>query len=294
MATTIPSFPFVEKITSYVPSPQVDTAVHLAGKFMRFKILADRRRPQFSNVDRDGGMGAYEHEPTNKTGTWMTKPHIKQLYENGYDNANPSLYEGYTHEPTKFLNPSDLRRMENKDAYDKISIIDLDYDNAPEESRKKYSKLVLPFVPSELNYSMESRFVGIATMGRNNPYYQFTGSEDKLEFEIDWFSEQANREDVIYNCRWLESLTKGDGYLRPPSRVMLSWGANNLLWRNFTWLVVKAPYVLGSFVRGYRDMNTKEIINTNMLPQQAKQQITLVRLTNSNLTTVEIEGSIKK
>jgi len=66
--------------------------------------------------------------------------------------------------------------------------------------------------------------VGIASFGSNNPIYQYTGSEDTLSFVIDWFSSENHREDVIFNCRWIEALTKSDGYNEPPHRVKIIWG----------------------------------------------------------------------
>jgi len=298
MAVLVPYPPIIEKVTSYVPTPQVDSAVWLAGKFMRFKIIADRRRPQFTNVDKDGPRGAYEHEATNKNGIWESKPHISQMIENGKNNLYITS-EGYTHDPVKrhttFDSEARYRRsQEDPNAgFDKISIIDVDYNGGALYTRKKYSSLTLPFVPRELNYSIASRFVGIATMGRNNPFYQFTGSEDKLEFEIDWFAEKESREDVIYNCRWLESLTKGDGYNSPPHRVILSWGSNNKLWQDSIWLVTGASYNLSNFTRGYRDPNTNNLVSTHLLPQQAKQSVRLVRLASSNRMTMDIEGNLQ-
>src|SRR3972149_8084190 len=77
-------------------------------------------------------------------------------------------------------------------------------------------KMEFQFVPKSLNYEAESNFVSIASIGRNNPFYHYTGSEDSLEFELDYFSAMDNRHDVIKRCRWVEALTKADGEIGSP------------------------------------------------------------------------------
>ena len=137
--------------------------------------------------------------------------------------------------------------------------------------------LKLTFVPRKLSVIPESHFKAIASMGRNNPFYHFTGAEDSLKFEIDWFSEKDNRQDVILNCRWVESLSKNDAYNNPPPPVILHW--NSELFSDSLWLVVDAPYDLSEF-QAHRQM----------LPQQAYQQVTLKRINQRNLTRSQIQS----
>lgn len=167
---------------------------------------------------------------------------------------------------------------------DYISIIDIDaegYDKGTEE-------IILPFVPKELNYNPESAFVAIKPIGANNPRYQFTGAEDKLEFEIDWLSTNDNREDVIRNCRKIESLTKADGYKRSPHRVLLQWGAKDHLFAKHVFIIISAPYRMVQFSKGHYTAEG-EFVETNMMPVQAYQRVTLVRVTSKNLSKIEIE-----
>jgi hypothetical protein len=131
-------------------------------------------------------------------------------------------------------------------------------------------KKKLPFVPKELKYEPTSNWKTINSMGRNTPLYHYTGGEDVLEFEIDWFTEVEGREDVINNCKWVEALSKADGYAKSPPLVHLHW--NTELFSKSYWIVTAAPYRLLDF-QAHR----------NMLPQQAYQQITLKRVTGSNL-----------
>lgn len=167
---------------------------------------------------------------------------------------------------------------------DYIAIIDLDAKGKDNQ----YEVIRLPFVPKELEYNSESSFVAIKPMGRNNPIYHYTGSEDQLEFEIDWYAFDWGRRQVIENCRKIEALSKADGYKGDPHRVKLMWGKENVLFSDHEFLVLSAPYRLSHFNRGNINSNG-EIESTYMLPIQAYQRVTLGRITRNNLTKIEVE-----
>ena len=148
-------------------------------------------------------------------------------------------------------------------------------------------KVKLPFIPKTLEYNSESTFAAIKPMGRNTARYHFTGSEDKLEFEIDWHSFEENRQDVIRDCRIIESLSKSDGYFKSPPTIILQWGRNNYLFGDHEFVVIKAPYRLVQFNRS--QIFKGSVQNTYMLPVQAYQQVTLARISNINLSTIKIK-----
>ena len=176
----------------------------------------------------------------------------------------------------------------------KITIVDMDYNDPEDDSKRYFYRLDLPFVPREVSYTPDSNFVGIASMGRNTPHYHFTGAEDTLEFTIDWHSNQRDRQDVIFNCRWMEALSKNDAYEGRPHRLSIFWGEDDKLWNNDYWLLTAAPYKLQNFNRGYTDPNTGEFVKTSMLPMQAYQTCTFKRVTVSNRTTKQIIGGVGK
>lgn len=136
--------------------------------------------------------------------------------------------------------------------------------------------LQFQFVPREISYNPTSEFVAIQTFARNNPRYHYTGSEDTVEFEIDWHCEEENREDVIKKCRWLEARSKNNGYKEDPPDMLFKWG--NLFTTEDTWIIVAAPYKLSNFDKPY-----------GMLPKQAYQNITLKRVTKTNTTYNQIQ-----
>lgn len=284
MAKFIPKI--VQPILNYSPSTGVTEVVSYGSKLMRAKILYDREFSGLEKAEVSGPPNAYEHEWPEREQPGLKK-HRQEVNPNYSTGRGTQIdTEGYVDEV-----PNNRQSRVNTIEKDYISIVDIDFQPDNHNSNRYYSYLQLPFVPRELDYQPESNFVGIASFGRNNPFYQFTGSEDTVSFEIDWFSDKENREDVIFNCRWLEALTKGDAYDEIPHRVKIVWGKDNKLFEDSTWLLVSAPYKLSDFVRGYRSSNG-EVISTSMLPQQAYQTVTFKRINKMNRSTKDIIGNI--
>lgn len=282
MAKYVPKI--IQPVLNYVPDRKVEELTAYTTRAIRAKIIADRYVRGFERADRTGGREAYEFE-TAKPRRRKDGKESRKLVEKSRDGREIEN-DGYTHEEVR-LEPSQTTGDEHS-----VRIIDIDYQESYDRDSRRFSYITLPFVPGELVYEPNSSFVGIASFGRNNPYYQFTGSEDTLSFTIDWHSARLDRKDVITGCRWVEALTKADGYDGLPHRVELAWGKDGLLFQGITWLVVSAPYRLTQFVRNYREPKTGEIIDVGMLPQQAIQEVTLKRLTDHNLLTSEIMGDL--
>jgi len=156
-------------------------------------------------------------------------------------------------------------------------LMELDYDVNSSGGQKS---LVIQTIPSKLEYEVNSNFATIASIARNNPFYHYTGSEDVITFDIDWFAEQEDLTDVLSNCRWLESLTKANGYDFQPHRVSLSWG--DIFRPEDIWLITKASYIMGGFD------NTQ-----SLLPHIAKQQVEMKRITKTNLTYIDIRSTTR-
>ncbi len=139
------------------------------------------------------------------------------------------------------------------------------------------NKIKIQFVPQELDYDPDSNWETVAAVGRNNGNYQYTGSEDVLKFQLDWYAESEDRKDVLLRCKQVESLTKNDGFDNPPHHVKLIWG--DTMFSDATWVVIKAPYKMRLF-QAHR----------SMLPQQAYQEVTLKRVTVDNTTISQIRN----
>jgi len=312
MAKFIPNNPFTQAILNAGTdglTQDVTDAVSYVSKAYRALIIVDRNARGFQKAPVSGGPLAYHHELTPSQGGNPTKDHatdIKPLIK------DPTAYKSeQTKDPNlkdhrqdigrsqgeKGIDPNSYRfeeankRVARTFQKDYISIIDLDFNEEGDFARN-YNYLNLPFTPKGLDYNVSSSFVAIATMGRNNPHYHFTGSEDTLEFTIDWHSYKDHREDVLFYCRWMESLSKGDGYRKAPHRIKLAWGQDSVMFQDDVWIVVNASYKMEQFVDSYNDTGDRSnFTRVGMLPQQAYQKITLKRVSQFNRTTEDIMGA---
>jgi hypothetical protein len=157
---------------------------------------------------------------------------------------------------------------------------------------KALKTIEIPTWPREVLYRAESQFVALTSIGRNNPHYNYVGAEDTLEFNIDWYTTDNNRKQVIENCRYLESLSKANGYQNRPPLLKIQWGEDDILFKHHTWILVSAPYTMREFYGKYQTNKegNKEIqtLTGSNLPHQALQTVTFKRVTTRNLTTSEI------
>lgn len=148
----------------------------------------------------------------------------------------------------------------------------------------------LQWVPDTLTYKGESKFAALVSVGRNNPFYHYGGSEDTLEFTIDWtFNDDKTRMKAVEKARWVEALSKSDGYSKPPPRVILVWGASNLFTDNI-FIVESAFYEMKNWVDiGYNIRDNKiQPQRFGLLPQTIHQEIILKRVTSYNLKREDI------
>ena len=130
--------------------------------------------------------------------------------------------------------------------------------------------LFLQGLPMEINHDAENNFSAIKAMGRNNPLYHFTGSEDSVKFTISWYSQEKDKEDVLRNCKWLYSKCKNNGLLGPPPLLTLSFGR---LFRGSKWLLTSANFTTRLFDR-----------SVEMLPKLATQNLEFKRVKETNIT----------
>lgn len=147
-------------------------------------------------------------------------------------------------------------------------LVRLDNENNQVES------LRIQTVPLEIVVEPHSNWQIIPSLGRNNPFYQYTGGEDTLSFTLDWYSVNPLRRDVIDKCRWVESLSKADGYRAAPPRILLIYGD---LYKFNTWIIESATYRLSLFDKENR-----------MLPRQAYQELVLKKVTDRNYSMSDI------
>jgi hypothetical protein len=231
--------------------------------------------------DRDGAMMVMHHDIVAKTEYASNSPvdmDRKRAMEQMIKEKEGKLYSSRMPDIFK-VTPTAYK------VQDFVALINIDHGGFD----KGHRVIKLPFIPTELNYNSESVFAAIKPIGRNTSKYHFTGSEDKLEFEIDWHSFSETRQDVIYQCREVEALSKSDGYSNPPPRVMLQWGSDNVLFKDHLFVVLSAPYKMSLFSKANVNQSNGQIDRKNMLPIQATQKVTLARISSTSLTTQDIQ-----
>lgn len=164
--------------------------------------------------------------------------------------------------------------------------------------------LVIQNRPDRLRVEPAATWAAVKSMGRNNPFYFYTGGEDTITFDISWYSvDEVHRDDVVNKCRLLESWARADGYSASPPTLRIQWG-NSGLFEDDLFILAAAPYELTHFQNasrmrwrrydnypdtGQRITNTvSRPYNLKLLPNCATQTLTFKRVTKNNRTWEEI------
>lgn len=290
MAKIIPAVPGLPNPYDFFPADVVDNISAIAGKIFRVAIIVMQTRGRLGPAPVDGQNPVFRDKYRGDDGEIFQTPGVIKKSPKTVNGENQDAeFRKTIRETQQKGQPYKVSLTPTSPVFvDKIKIVDLDYQG---NDNRFYDYIELPFIPRKLSKTPESKFMGIATIGRNLPFYHFTGAEDNLEFEIDWFSDTYHREDVIFNCRWLEALTKTDGY-GVPHRVKIVWGKDDRLFRDEIWLLTSAAYELEQFNRGYKDPDSQEYISTSLLPVQARQTVHFKKVSKTNPKYVDIMGHV--
>ena len=144
----------------------------------------------------------------------------------------------------------------------------------------------LPWVPESISVDPVSNLAAIPSIGRNLPFYHYTGAEDTIEFTIDWFfTNDRSRKRAMIMATTVEAWSKSNGYSNTLPRIKLVCGD---LFKNSTWLIEYAPYQIRRLSRALIDKigeDNYEVIQHGFLPQQIFQEIRLKKISEYNLLT---------
>lgn len=180
--------------------------------------------------------------------------------------------------------PLGFRTREPIDSKTERNVIESDlYIIRIDENNKKIEKLRIQCIPLELDVQPTANWAVLPSAGRNNPFYNYTGGEDTLSFTLDWYANTELKDDVLYNCRWLESLSRANGYFDEPPRIILQFGG---LFKFDRWIIESAKYKLSLFDK---EPNAQQI---SMLPRQAYQEVVLKKVTTRNTLIDDIRFSV--
>lgn len=236
------------------------------GKAQRARILINRKT-SFKVLNTQNEIPGPEPNP-------LTKNTVQTRRKRDLDASLKSMKA----KPSRGLKPQTSAKVFNQ-----IVIIN--------PNVKPAVSLAIQGKPTTLEINPESTWASVKSMGMNNPFQIFTGSEDTISFEISWYAVDSNREDVINKCRLLESWSKADGYSTSPPTLYISWGSSKMFDRD-TFILVSAPYKLSNFQNSYRKGLRSDpkspIIDLGLLPNSATQTLTFKKVTKNNLTHEDI------
>lgn len=136
--------------------------------------------------------------------------------------------------------------------------------------------LPIQYVPPKITINRNPNVAAVAIVGRNTPRYHYLGGTTEITLDLDFHSEQANREDVISKVKWLESLAYSDGFNTEPEQVRLTFGK---LFRANEIFVIKA---FSADLSLFDD-------NAGYLPRQAYVKLTLALDSSTNLLIEDIK-----
>ena len=122
-------------------------------------------------------------------------------------------------------------------------------------------RMEIQFIPDEIRLPREIKQGEIYVVGRNNPLLHYASGNDLLHLKLDFYAEDAKREDAIAKVRWLQTFGMNDANLGERPRIKLVWGN---LFRKEQWVLSHIDPVLSQF--------NKEI---GFMPQQAHVDISL-------------------
>lgn len=129
--------------------------------------------------------------------------------------------------------------------------------------------LMFQTIPLQISVDPSTQWAVLASMGRNNPGFQFTGAEDTISFTLTFYSDEENKQDVIKTLKKIEAWSKPDGYKAKVPLIQFVMGS---LFKDSRFIIFSCPYTMGLFDR-----------QKNMLPCQATMDLTLKKVANTNI-----------
>lgn len=128
-----------------------------------------------------------------------------------------------------------------------------------------YQYIELQTLPRDISFSPKTSWAVLNSLGRNTPLYHYSGSEDTIQFDISWYSnDKENPQEVVTKCKLLESWSKANGYSASPPILQIYapapvgmfntsgeiFGTNYILW--------SAEYKFVNFAgEGYHKLNRR-------------------------------------
>lgn len=135
-------------------------------------------------------------------------------------------------------------------------------------------RLPIQMIPTEVRNEPEANWRAISSMGRNNPFYHYTGAEDTITFEVSWYTMTEDRLDVIGACKKLEAWSKSDGGKKGAPDIRIVWGK---MFSDAIFKLVSASYQTKLPSRPH-----------DLMPTLAYQNLTFKRISATNRDYADI------
>jgi len=280
-----------------VADPDVSKVVTgVIGKLGRAKIILNRltdpkdkvpigkplsTRPAENTITKKAKRDVSSPVSISRNKSTLTK--VDQNFLSTELGTTPQLKTSKQNSETKPPDSSKLKPREGTDIKNKVFLINI--------STSPYTKLELQGLPIEVEYNPETSWSTVKSIGRNNPYYVYTGAEDTISFEVTWYAnDPKSREDVINKCKLLESWSKADSYTKSPPLIQLLWGASGIFSEE-TYILTQAKYKLSNFQNAFRTKDKTAIVDAKLLPNTAVQSLVFKKVTGKNSSHEDIISS---
>lgn len=157
------------------------------------------------------------------------------------------------------------------------------------ELAEPFERLEIQFVPEEISIPRKADLSKISIIGRNNKLLQYTGGEETMTLNLEFYSDEKDRFDVIQKVDWLKSLCYNDGYNAGARKVKVLFGD---LFTYHVWTVEGVTPNLSHFddVASWLPIRAKVEVNfvcdpdDNLLLRQVRRKRKLTRFEALNNT----------
>lgn len=102
------------------------------------------------------------------------------------------------------------------------------------ETTRPYDSMQIQFMPNTINYNRSNDLNPFQVVGRNNPFYNYTGGNDTLNFKLDLYASDEEFKTVIQKINWLKSISINKSSNKGFTPVTIIFGD---LFENDTWLL---------------------------------------------------------
>ena len=272
----------LEKLHEVTTNPKVmELSLGPLNKLQRAKIFLRRKRPMERIANpRPLSTKVRETTITNKAKKDEARSRMAPLEHSNSDVTTKELKQSKANVKVEDQVQKEVKSPTTTDIKNKVTLINI--------SASPYIKLELQGLPMEVEFNPETTWSTVKSMGRNNPFYVYTGGEDTLSFEVTWYANDPNgREDVINKCKLLESWSKADSYTKSPPLIQILWGSSGIFSED-TYILHQAKYKLSNFQNAHRSKDRKSIIDGKLLPNTAIQNLVFKKVTSDNQTSEQI------